>query len=252
MNKKLPVWFCAAALLLSVSCASTHNARSPRALCGDHFAEALSKYNAGKISTAKALLEDMKQSCAGSDLMDSVEYYFAMSLMRMKFYPEAKLEFSHLSEDFPHSPFHEEARFRIGYCILKSTRSVDRDQSETLQAQKLFTDFLETYPSSIFVDSARKYMELSNDRLAEKEFTTAHFYQKLGERDAAVIYYKSFIQEYPASHFVPQARLNLGQLLIDLNRCAEAKEVLNELSSSQGADTALVRTGHELLQHCKE
>ena len=226
------------------SCASTvHQHLSQRALCASHIADAIKRYNAGKFSSAKNIFDDVKEKCGGSEIMDTAQYYLAMSLMQMKFYPEAKLEFSRLTQDFPRSPFLDEARFRIGYCVLKSSRSVDRDQAEIAEAQRLFQDFLESYPSSPFADSAAKYLKATVERLAEKEFNSAKFYQKLGEKEAALIYYKAFIQDYPASELVVQARLNMSQLLIELNRKAEAREVLDELTAQENTPRSPQRPG---------
>lgn len=244
--------FCIAAALVCGSCASARRQNvSQRALCDAHMAVAIKKYNAGKFSSAKNILDDVKEKCNGSEIMDSAQYYLAMCLMQMKFYPEAKLEFTRLMQDFPRSPFLDESRFRIGYCVLKSSRSIDRDQTEIAEAQRLFQDFLENYPSSPYADSAAKYLKVTVEQLAAKEFASAKFYQKLGEKEAAIIYFKTFIQDYPASDLVAQARINIGQLLIELNRKAEAREVLDELAAQEttGEVAAKVR---ELLARCKE
>ena len=153
-------------------------------------------------------------------------------------------------QDYSRSPFFEEAQFRIGYCVLKSARSIDRDQTEARDALRIFTDFLEI-SSSPFADSAQKYLKITNDRLAEKEFNEAKFYQKLGEKDAAIIYYKAFIQDYPGSDYAVQAQLEMSRLLIELNRKPEAKEVLNGLSA-QGKTGEIGRQIQELLDRCKE
>lgn len=243
---------CLGVALSSGSCAGARRQNlSQRAICASHLALAIKKYNAGKLNGAKNILDEVKEKCSGSEMMDTVQYYFAMCLMQMKFYPEAKLEFSRLTQDFPRSPFLDESRFRIGYCVLKSSRSIDRDQAEIAEAQRLFQDFLESFPSSAFADSAAKYLKAAVERLAAKEFASAKFYQKQGEKEAAVVYYKEFIRDYPASDLEAQARLNLGQLLIELNRKAEAREVLDELTA-QETTGAIAAKARELLTRCKE
>ena len=241
-----------AAGLLIGSCAGTRRpALSHRGECSVRLAAAVKKYNAGKYSSAKNIIDDAKKLCPGSDAMDTGQYYLAMSLLQMKFYPEAKLEFSRLVQDYSRSPYFEEAQFRIGYCALKAARSVERDQADTREAQRLLTDFLENYPSSVFVDSVQKYLKIATDKLAEKEFSSARFYQKIGEKDAAAIYYKSFIHDYPASGYAAQARLEMGRLLIELNRKAEAREVLDELVAQEKSGN-IAHKARELLDRCKE
>jgi outer membrane protein assembly factor BamD len=233
------------------SCAGSHKINPHHYDCPSRLALAVKKYHAEKYGSAKAILDDVKLQCAGHPIMDSVEYYLAMSLVRQKLFVDAKLEFVRITQDFPHSPFFEEAQFRIGYCVYRMSRPVDRDQDETAEAHKLFSDFLEVYPTSPFADSAQKYLKQSVNKLAEKEFNVARFYQRIGEKEAAVVYYKSFVNDYPASHYVAQARLNMGQMLIELSRKAEAREVLDGLVEQEKSGE-IARKAKELLARCKE
>jgi outer membrane protein assembly factor BamD len=236
------------ALLLAAACAGTSKTKGPRYDCYGKVAQAVKKYQEGHYSSAKALLDDVKLQCSGHDVMDTAEYYLAQSLLRMKEYSDAKIEFMRLVQDFPRGPFNDEAQFRIGYCVFKSARDVDRDQAESGEALKILHDYLDANPSGPFADSAQKYLILISDKLAEKDFNTAKFYQKIGEKEAAVVSYKSFVNDFPGSKFTAQARLNMGQLLIDLGRKAEAKETLEALiEKEQKGD--YVQKARELLAH---
>jgi outer membrane protein assembly factor BamD len=233
------------------SCAHGSKTTKHRYECTERLAKAVKKYEARKYGSAKAILDDVKLNCEGHRIMDSAEYYLAMSLVHMRMYADAKLEFTRLTQDFPRSSFFEEAQFRIGYCVFKSALSVDRDQTETGEAQRLFSDFLGSYPSSVFADSAQKYLKTAVNKLAEKEFNSAKFYQRLGEKEAAVVYYRVFINEYPASNYTAQARLNIGQVLVELGRKTEAREVLDALIAEEKTGD-LARKAEELLGRCKE
>ena len=217
---------------LVAACASSHKVKPSRYNCSTKVAQAIKKYQDEKYGAVKTILDDVKLQCAGHEVMDTAQYYLAMSLVRMKEYPEAKIEFMRLSQDFPQGPFYDEAMFRVGYCVFKSSRSPDRDQAETGEAVKLFRDFLESNPSSPYADSVQKYLVIANDKLSQKEFENAIFYQKIGEKEAALVSYKTFIEEYPGSKFVPQAQLSRGQILMQLGRSAEAKETLEALVAS--------------------
>jgi outer membrane protein assembly factor BamD len=241
----------AAAACLLASCASGGKAAKKRYRCPERFAKAVGKYEAKKYSSAKTILEDVRMHCAGHQVMDSVEYYLGMSLAGMKMYTEARFEFVRLTQDFPRSPFFEEAKFRIGWCVFKTSRSVECDQTDTREAWRLFRDFLESYPSSAYADSAQFFLKAAAGKLAEKEYNGARFYQKMGEKEAAVVCYRVFISDYPASSYTPQARLNLGQILVELGRAAEAREVLNALVEEEKQGDA-VRKARELLRRCRE
>ena len=249
---KYQVWISLAiSACLAGSCAHGNKLARKHYECSEQIAKAIKKYEARKYGSAKAILDDVKLQCAGSPVSDTAAYYCAMSFARMKMYTEARHEFTRFTQDFPRSPFFEEAMFRNGYCVFKSALSADRDQTETRDAQRLFTDFLESYPSSNFADSAQFYLKAAVNKLAEKEFEGARFYQKIGEKEAAIVCYKVFINDYPASSYTTQVRLYLGQLLVELGRTTEAREVLNALvAEEKNGDNA--KKAQELLRRCGE
>lgn len=237
--------------LLLVSCSGGGKVRKSRADCSERLTQAKMRLDKGSYGSAKAMLEDIRLQCAGADNEDTVQKYLGDALLHMKMYAEARLEYTRLVQDFPRSAFHDAAQFGIAYCVFKQSRSPDRDQTETIEAQRLLKDLLESSPSGPVADSAQKYLKLTVEKLAEKEFNAAKFYQKTGEKEAAVIYYKSFIKEYPGSSLAAQARLNMGEILIGLNRKAEAREVLGDLIAQENKSD-LAAKARVLLDRCKE
>lgn len=232
--------------MLFVACAGTHKIKTHKYECSSRVADAVKKIKNGKSGSAKLILEDVKLQCAGHEVMDTAEYYLGLAQLNLKYFADAKLEFGRILQDFPNSPFFVESQYMIAYCVYKTSRPVDRDQTETKEAIKLLRDFVENYPSSVFADSARKYLAMSVDKLAEKEYNSARFYQKIGEKEAAVVCYKSFLADYAGSGFAGQAQLNMGQVLIELGRKGEAKEVLDGLVAKE-KNSDYVKKARELL-----
>jgi outer membrane assembly lipoprotein YfiO len=241
----------AVSFCIIASCAAGNKVKKQRYNCSVKLSSAIKKYHKKNFSSAKTILEDINLQCAGEDMLDTAQFYIGMSLLQMKLFPEAKLEFTRLVQEYPNSPFYEEALFRVAYSVFKGSRSVDRDQTETKEAYRLFTDFLENNPSSVFADSAQKYLKATVNKLAQKEFDVARFYQKIGEKEAAIVYFKTFIKDFPGSEYTPQARYLLGQALCDLKRMSEAKEVLNEVIEEESKGD-IAKKARELLARCKE
>lgn len=227
----------AVGIMLLSSCASTKKFDKMKIDCTKRVTKALKLFEAKKYSSVLVRLEDARMQCNGSLIMDTVLFYLGMANLRTKKYVEARTEFQRLVQDFPGSPFFDEAKFRIGYAVYKQSSPYNRDQQETREAIRLFDDYLETYPNSSFADSVVFYRKEAYEKLAIKEFKNAQFYEKVNEPDAAVVYYRTFIGLFPDSKLVDQVRYNAIVLLVKLDRRAEARELLAELLAKGSSKT---------------
>lgn len=179
--------------------------------------------------------------------MDSILYYLGMADLKSKNYIEGRTNFELLAQDYHQSPFHKEAQFRIGYAVYMQSHPSGRDQQETKEAISLFRDFLDENPDGPFADSARKYLDLSYEKLAKKEFDAANFYIKIDEFESAVVCFKTFLLDHPQSKYVDQARYTAAELLIKLNRKSESKELLDALIQNS-SDKVMIAKAHDLLK----
>lgn len=246
MKRSILVFLCIAGLLVVPGFAKSKK-RVKLFDCSKAISEAVTYYNNGRYARVKTILENAKIQCSGSPVMDSILYYLGMSDIMEKNYIEARTSFELISQDYPNSPFHEEAQFRIGYAVFKQSHPSSRDQAETKEAIGLFRDFLDMSPSATVADSARKYLNLCLDKLAEKDFDAANFYIKINELESAVVSFKNFIQEYPESKYVDQARYTTADILIKLDRKSESREIIDALiQNCQNKD--MVTKAHDLLK----
>jgi outer membrane protein assembly factor BamD len=216
--------------LPDISARERRKRRKPRYNCSEEIQKALSLYERGRFGRVSTILSEVKLQCSGHQVIDTALYYNGKALLETKSEGEAKNEFQRLIQDFPNSPFYEEAHFLIGYCSYLESYPPDRDQSITREAIRELREFAEQFPQSEFADSARVYLKKCRGKLAQKEYNNARFYERIGEYEAAVIYYQSLIENYPESELILQAELNLAEALIHVNRTTEAKAVVDELS----------------------
>jgi outer membrane protein assembly factor BamD len=216
--------------------------------CSKKLNEAISLYKNKRFSQAQLKLTDMKIQCNGSPVMDSVLYYLGMSEINTKKYVEARTEMELLVQDYPQSVFFNEAKFRIPYCVYKQSNSFERDQEETQESIRLFRDFLtESSSTGWEMDSARFYYKEAVEKLAKKEFQAARFYERVEQYESAIIYYRTFLNEFPESKFSNEAQLNMLAILVRLERSAEAQEALdNIIAQNQNSET--VQKAKEIVQ----
>ena len=227
------------------SCAGGRKVKANQYDCNQKVAEAIDLYNSKKYAKVKTLLSDVKMQCGGTSIMDTVLFYAGMANMKMKQYIEARSEFGHLVSDFPNSPLSEEAQFRAGLSVYLQSHSSSRDQTETREAIRMFRDFIDVFPNSPVVDSVSFYLDDAINKLAEKEFNNARFYDKNREYEAAVVYYKAFVQQFPDSKYSDLSRLNMAEMLIRLDRRSEAQDALQELMQ-YGKDKGILAKAKQL------
>ncbi len=220
---------CSAGVMLFASCAGTNKLEKKVEDCAERISRGIELYHGKRYGMALARLEDARTQCSGSPSMDTVLFYLGMTNVKQKKFIEARTEFQRLVQDFPGSPFFDEAKFRIGYVVFQQSHPLNRDQKETREALRLLEDYVESYPSSSMIDSARFYRNEAYEKLALKEFKNAQFYEKIDEPEAAVVYYRAFLNQFPESKLVDQARFTATEILLRLDRNAEAEELRDEL-----------------------
>ena len=219
--------------------------------CNGKFIKAKEKYFKKKYFEANNILTEVLSNCPGHDAYDSMLYFQAKTLLGLKKYQDAKTEFERIVQTYPNSNIYEESFYLLGYCMFLGSNSIELDQSSTKEAKARLYDFLETFPQSIYADSAKIYIEKADEKLAEKEFQTAKFYEKIEKYESAVVYYKILVQEYPNSKLVPSSLLGIAENLIKANRINEAIQVLDDLLS-QTKDESIIKKAQALKNKIKK
>ena len=234
--------------IMAASCASGSKVRGKHLYdCSGKLLEGIEKYNKKRYSSAQFTFSEIISKCPGHSAYDTTLYYLGKSWLAMKKPDEAKLEFEHIVQMFPSSVYNEEARYLLGYSSYLASSPWYLDQTSTKEAQRRLKDFLELNPQSPFADSARLYIAKCDNKMAEKEFNAARFYEKTNHYEAAIVYFKNIIDEFPESPFAPQAKLSLAGDLIVLSRSSEAIAVLDELLE-QSKDEAVLKKATALRQ----
>lgn len=219
--------------------------------CSKKVARAVTSFQKERYNKVKTILEEVKSHCSGHSVMDTTLYYLGKAHLATKQPFEASIEFEVLIQDFPNSSYNEEVHFLLGLCCYKESPSYEREQNKTKDAIREFTEFIEMFPKSPFVDSAKFYLEECHEKMAKKEFMSARFYERIDKFESAIVYYKLIIEEFPKSEFIAESRLSLARNLIKVSRPTEAAEILDALLSSD-ADVEVKRKAKLLLNRIEK
>ncbi|MCX7994506.1 MAG: outer membrane protein assembly factor BamD [candidate division WOR-3 bacterium] len=170
---------------------------------------------------------------ASTEFVDDAQFYLARCYFEKKDFTQAITEFEYLIRNFPNTPFFEPSHFLRAKAYFLKSPGYEKDQSETKEAISLLDDFITRFPNSIYSDSARILILQARSRLAKKELENGRLYFKMKEYDAAVLYFKYVIENYPETQFADEARFLLGLSYEKLAKKQEALESYKELLKNE-------------------
>jgi outer membrane protein assembly factor BamD len=165
----------------------------------------------------------------GSREAADAQFHLADCYYLSRNYSQAQNEFEFYLSNFPHGTHQEEATFKLALATFHAAPGPAQDQSQTLRAKELLTDFLERYPDSDFRTEAEKILAKIDERLAYNDFQAARLYFKSGENKSALVYYEYIQQSWPDLHWSFADRYRLGVCYYRTGQSEKAKEVLNQV-----------------------
>ncbi len=102
-----------------------------------------------------------------------------------------------LLNDYPDSAFADDAEFLKIKALSEMTLRADYDQKYADEAMKAIEEFLAKYPDSSLTKDAMVYLSEMKNKKAENMFNIAEFYAKQGKKNAAMVYLRRIVAEYP-------------------------------------------------------
>ena len=208
--------------------------------CQKRYNEAEELYKAKKYGRSIEKLEGILSTCAGSGYMEQAQFLLAESHFNLEQWIEARGEYGSFIVNFPGSPFAETAEYRKAVSSFNMDYKIDRDESNTTTAMKDFERYLANHPSTPLRDSVNYYYNLLVDRVAEKEFQTGRLYLRMEKPQAAVIYFKEFLETYPNAKRRQETLLLISDAYTDLDQFESARQYL-AIAKEESSDNADVQ-----------
>ena len=179
---------------LLVSCG--HKVKRSELNADEYFAYAKSLLDRGKCFSAITEFTAMTLKYAGDPIMDDAQFYLAESYFCNKEYLIAVSEYQKLTNDFPNSPYVQEAFYKIGLSYYKLSLRPELDQEYTDLALRQFQNFIEAFPNSKFRQQAEEKIFELRTKKAKKLLLGGDTYRKMGIYDSAIIYYDILLEKY--------------------------------------------------------
>ena len=209
-----------------------------------YYDRADSALKKGKCLEAIETFSKVVTSFPGSDLSDDAQYGLGNAYFCSEQYTEAIFEYERVIKNHRRSPFLERAEFQIARSYFKQSLPVKLDQSETEKALRLFALFQRNYPESSLSEEAQKYISKCRDKLAEKLYLAGKDYSKLGDKEAALIYYDEVLNLYDDTNWVSYAQFGKGEILLDQGKFDEALKAFSKVTE-RNSNKNLLRKAYQ-------
>ncbi|MEW6412817.1 MAG: outer membrane protein assembly factor BamD [Candidatus Zixiibacteriota bacterium] len=202
------------------------------------FDKGKAKYSEKDYFDAIEYFQAIVYNYPGESMVDTAQYYLALSYFGNHEYELAQVEFNRLLVNYPSSVYFEHSIFMKAVCFFEGTpRHYGLDQSDLETAIKQFDDFIIDYPEAELVPEAQRYLLLARTRLAKKYYNSGVVYNRLGAYESAGIYFQKVVDDFTDTEFAPQATYKIAEM--------EYKRRMYSESSKKFANFAAVFPEHE-------
>ena len=154
-------------------------------------------------------------------------------------------EFREFLNFFPTHPRADYAQFKLGMTHFYQMRSADRDQTETREAIKELTAFMERFPGSPLAPEAAARLREARDRLGDAEYRVGLHYYRIRWYPGAIDRWTALLKQDPLYSNRDAVFYHLADALVKVQRPAEAlpyfERLLTEFEQSEYLELARKR-----------
>jgi outer membrane protein assembly factor BamD len=161
------------------------------------FQKAREFYLRGEYFKAQPLLEELVSAYRGSELSESIYYYYAYCDFHMGAHQTAAFHFKQFNQLFPSSPKAEEMDFMYAYCMHMDSPNPSLDQQNSLKAIEGMQLFVNKYPLSNRVEQCNRMIEQLRNKLRTKAFESAMLFYRMQDYRASAVTLQHLLIEYP-------------------------------------------------------
>lgn len=218
----------------------------------EHYEYAMRYYKKKNWTKAQEEFSLVTYKYSGSDVADDAQFYVGECLFQLKDYVTAASEYDRLVTTFPKSEWVEMSMFRLVICYLELSPGFPLDQRFTIDALNAIQNFLDLYPQSERRAEVETYFNNVKLKLATKHYESARIYRKLGEYEAAIIYYDQVTTDYYDSPFVKSSNYWKGYCYYKLKDYDKAQLVLSRYLADKPDNADLAEEAADLLKKIEE
>jgi outer membrane protein assembly factor BamD len=151
-------------------------------------------------------------------------------------------EFREFLSYYPTNPRAGYAQFKLGMAHYYQMRGPERDQTETREAIRELTTFVERYPGDPLHAEGVQRLREAKDRLSQSEYRVGYFYHRNKWYPGAIERFRAVLERDPEFSFRDAVYFHMGDSLEKIQRPAEAlpyyERLLKEFETSEYLEEA--------------
>lgn len=244
MPRTLRFLFLSAAIIF-IGCGGSEVLENPSA--EERFRLGMAEFEDDNYLEALNHFEIIRLQYPASAVADSARLYTGIARFKREEYLMASYEFNQLIQGGAARDLLPEAYYMFAQCYYEMSPNVRLDQTNSMRAIDALQNFVEAYPSHPKAAQAEKQVIELVNKLAEKEYSTAVLYEKLDNRESALVYYNTVVDRYYSTEFAEPSAAAKIRLLLRLRRYALAeravKDFLERYPNSSFMETVLAQRG---------
>lgn len=195
MNYKRLSTAALAVLILAFGCKSQYEELLQSNDTQAKYSAAFDYFNKGKYGKSAQLFESLAMLTQGTAQDDTVNFYWALSNYNQKDYYTAESNLEHFIQNYPSSPFAENAEFLMIDCLYRSTLRYELDQAPTYKAIKAISEYKISHINSPNVAICNRMLTELEERLDRKAYENAKLYYTMEDYKAARVALKNVLKD---------------------------------------------------------
>jgi outer membrane protein assembly factor BamD (BamD/ComL family) len=159
------------------------------------------------------VLEHVRQNDPSGPLADRASFEIAEHYMRHKDYDSAALYFDQFATEYPKSPLLQQAQHGAIDARLKGYLGPEYDASGLAKAREGIRKTLKTFPErQASFEGLYHTLDVINAQEAEKIYTVAMYYKRIGQVASAEYYLGKILHRWPETEWAHKAKVELAKL----------------------------------------
>ena len=224
-----------AAILFTAGCATGRRKGDVPYIARDVdtlYSAAKDRLDRGQYTLSAQLFDEVERQhpysvwARRAQLMSAFSYYLGRDYQKSIESSQRFLSIHPGNKDAPY------AYYLIALDYYEQISDVTRDQKITQQALDSMNELVRRYPDTRYAADARLKIDLVRDHLAGKEMEIGRFYQRRGQWLAAVIRFRTVVDQYDTTTHTPEALERLTESYLALGVRDEAQKAAAVLGSN--------------------